>query len=544
MPAWKNKLYFGDNLTILQTLPDDSVDLIYLDPPFNSNVTYNVLFNEKTGEQSASQITAFEDSWHWGQESEKTFHEIVTTAPKKLADLVQALRSFLGTNDMMAYLTMMAARLDELRRVLKPTGSIYLHCDPTASHYLKLVMDAVFGPQYFQSEIIWKRTSAHSSSKRYGPVHDVILFFSHSDSPLWNPQYQPHDPAYLASHYRNRDKHGRAYTLSDLTAAGVRHGSSGQSWKGFDPTGKGNHWKFTIENLEQLNETGRIYWPDKKGGWPRYIRYLDEVKGTPLQDVWTDIDPVNAKAAERLGYPTQKPEPLLERIIKASSNEGDIVLDPFCGCGTAIAVAERLHRHWIGIDITHLAITLIKHRLHDAYGENLAPYEVIGDPKDLASAEALAQENRYQFEWWGLGLVDARPAQDKKKGADRGVDGYIYFFDDTSGKARKIIVQVKSGHVTANQIRDLKGTFQREQAEIGVFITLEKPTRPMTTEATTAGFYEPEHFRGQYPRLQILTIEELLQGKEVQYPRVAPAATFKKAERIEKEDKTRQQSLL
>ena len=252
-------------------------------------------------------------------------------------------------------------------------------------------------------------------------------------------------------------------------------------------------------------------------------------------DIW-DIPPINPRAKERLGYPTQKPEALLERIVSASSNEGDVVLDPFCGCGTAIAAAERLNRRWIGIDITHIAITLIRHRIQDTFKGELKPYEVLGQPQDVASALALATDSensgRYQFEWWALGLVDARPAQDRKKGADSGIDGYINFFDDNSGKAKRIVVQVKSGHVTRNQVATLKGDMEREKAEIGLFITLETPTRPMEAEATSAGFYTPEHYPdSHYPRVQILTIEELLTGKRAEYPRLAPDATFRRAPR-------------
>ena len=536
METWKNQLYFGDNLDILQGqhIPAGSVDLIYLDPPFNSNATYNVLFAEKSGEKSAAQITAFEDTWQWGQEAEGAYHDVVTLGPRKLSDLIQALRSFLGQNNMMAYLTMMAVRLVELHRVLKPTGSIYLHCDPTASHYVKLLMDSIFGPINFRNEVIWKRTSAHSSAKRHGPVHDVILFYSKSNEFTWNPLFTEYDPKYIESHYTQVDPDRRRWTASDLTASGVRRGSSGRSWRGFDVTAKGNHWKFSIEKLELLDAEGKIYWPPG-GAWPRYKRYLDEVKGVPSQDVWSDIPPINAKAKERLGYPTQKPEALLERIIRASSNPGDLVLDPFCGCGTALNVAERLKRRWIGIDITHLAITLIKKRLHDSFGPDLAPYEVIGEPADILSAEALALTNRHQFEWWVLGRVEARPAQDKKKGADSGVDGVIHFDDDNSGKYKKVLIQVKSGGVKAGDIRDLKGVLDREKAAIGAFLTLKPPTKPMREEAAAAGFYEPVHFPGhRYPRLQILTIAELFAGKELQYPRFAPAGTFKKAARKHK----------
>ena len=476
---WKNKLYFGDNLDILRKhIASESVDLIYLDPPFNSNATYNVLFQEKSGEKSAAQITAFDDTWHWGLESEHAYHEVVTVGTKKLADLLQAMRSFLGQNDMMAYVTMMAQRMVELYRVLKPTGSIYLHCDPTADAHLRLLMDAVFGPENFRNEVIWSYRRWPSPSKRFQQMHDVLLFYSKTPTgpAVFNVEYEPNSPS-----YEKRFK-GKTQMLDPQTRTR----------------------KITLEA---------------------------DSKGLPQRDVW-DISIIAGFKKERLGYPTQKPEALLDRVIKASSNEGDLVLDPFCGCGTTIAVAERLKRRWIGIDITHLAISLMRHRLHDTFGPDLAPYEVIGDPKDLASAEVLAQENRYQFEWWALGLVDARPAHDKRKGSDTGIDGYINFFDDESGKAKTVIVQVKSGHIQASYVRDLKGVLEREKAPIGLLITLDEPTRPMREEAAAAGFYEPQYFPGKlFPRIQLLTIKELLAGKEAQYPRFAPAATFKRAER-------------
>ena len=550
---WKNQLYFGDNLDILRNhVADASVDLIYLDPPFNSNANYNVLFQEKGGQQSAAQITAFEDTWHWNLDSESAYQDVVTNGTGKLPDLLQAMRSFLGDNDMMAYLTMMAQRMAEFHRVLKDTGSIYLHCDPTASHYLKLLMDSVFGPQNFRNEIVWKRTSAHNSASRYGPNHDIILFCSRSQTYTWNQVFQKYDESYIQNFYRHVDKKGR-YRLSDLTGAGVRYGDSGEPWRGVNPTEVGRHWAVpraallessdepvdnltSQQKLDLLDQMGIVYWPPN-GRVPQRKRYLDESKPEmPVQSTWTDISPIGAQARERLGYPTQKPEALLERIVSASSNEGDVVLDPFCGCGTAIAAAERLNRRWIGIDITHIAITLIRHRLRDTFKDELKPYAVLGQPQDVASALALATDSensgRYQFEWWALGLVDARPAQDRKKGADSGVDGYINFFDDNSGKAKRIIVQVKSGHVTRNQIATLKGDMEREKAEIGLFITLETPTRPMEAEATSAGFYTPEHFPdNHYPRIQILTIEELLAGARAEYLRLAPDTTFRRAPR-------------
>jgi len=525
LPDWKNKLYFGDNLYILREhVASESIDLIYLDPPFNSNATYNVLFQEKSGEQSAAQITAFEDTWHWGMESEYAYQEVVKEGSRKLADLLQAMRTFLGQNDMMAYLVMIAQRMVELHRVLKPTGSIYLHCDPTASHYLKILLDAIFGASNYRNEIVWKRTSAHNDPGRYGANIDNILFYTKSDSWTWNQIYRPHDEDYI-SRFSHKDPDGRLWTDDNLTAKGLSGGGYEYEYKGVKSL-----WRCPLETMQKLDAEGKLHFT--KAGGIRLKRYLDVNLGTVLQCLWEDIPPINSQARERLGYPTQKPEALLERIIQASSNEGDIVLDPFCGCGTSIAVAERLKRRWIGIDITHLAISLMRHRLFDTFGLELTPYEVIGDPKDLSSARALAEENRFQFEWWSLGLVDARPAQDKRKGADRGVDGYINFFDDNSGKAKTMVVQVKSGHVNAAYVRDLKGVLEREKSPIGILITLEEPSRPMLQEAAAGGFYEPEHFPGhQYPRIQILTIRELLEGKEAQYPRMAPVATFKRAQR-------------
>lgn len=538
---WKNKLYFGDNLDIMREhIEDESVDLIYLDPPFNSSATYNVLFSERNGTASSAQITAFEDTWHWDLKAEDSYREVVTEGPRKLADLLQALRTFLGENDMMAYLTMMAIRLVEMHRVLKPTGSIYLHCDPTASHYIKLLMDAMFGHERFINEIIWKRTNAKGLAfTRFASNHDVILRYSKEAEWTWNPQYTEHNPEYVQQFYRYVEPEtGRRYRLADLTNPNKNRPNLTYEFLGVTRV-----WRWTKERMEDAYRKGLIV-QTRPGAVPCLKRYLDEQEGTPVDDVWTDIRPVLPRSGEGLGYPTQKPESVLERIIRASSNEGDLVLDPFCGCGTAVAVAERLRRRWIGIDITHLAISLMRHRLEDTFGSELSEYEVIGDPKDLKSAEALAQLDRFQFEWWALGLVNARPAQDKKKGADSGIDGIISFFDDNSGKANKIVVQVKSGHVTRNQIATLNSDREREGAVIGAFITLDEPTGPMRTEAASAGFYEPEFLPGhRYPRIQILTIKELLSGKKLEYPRVAPEATFKRAERKSKEKQSRQEAL-
>jgi site-specific DNA-methyltransferase (adenine-specific) len=544
-----NTLYYGDNLIILRDyIPSESVDLVYLDPPFNSNRNYNVLFKDEGGKESESQIVAFEDTWHWNQSAEDTYSDLVTNAAPAVSDMIGALRGFVGTNQMMAYLVMMAARLVELHRVLKPTGSLYLHCDPTASHYLKIILDTVFGPEQFLSEVIWKRSSAHNSARRYGPVHDSILFYAKTHSYVWNPIYQPIPQETIDAWYNNIEADtGRRYNRADLTGAGVRTGESGAPWRGIDPSIKGRHWaiprfvgdlvkgKDTLEALDALDAAGRMHWPKREGGMPMLKRYLEESTGVAAQDVITDINPLNNVNAERLGYPTQKPLELLERIIQASSNPGDVVLDPFCGCGTTIAAAQKLGRTWIGIDITHLSIALQKYRLQEMFPG--IQFKVVGEPKDIGAAHQLASEDRYQFQWWALSLIKARPlggdsgSKQGKKGSDKGIDGVITFIDDATNKPKKVLVQVKSGKVKSGDIRDLVGTLQREGGAIGVFISLEPASKDMTTEAVSAGYYESPGWGKKYPRVQILTIDALLRGAEVQMP---PAyGTFKQAQRAD-----------
>ncbi|MCB8916942.1 MAG: restriction endonuclease [Ardenticatenaceae bacterium] len=534
----KNILYYGDNLQILREyVADQSIDLIYLDPPFNSKRTYNVLFKDESGKDSEAQITAFDDTWHWDAVAEATYYELITEAPDTVSRMIGALRDFIGTNQMMAYLVMMAVRLVELYRVLKPTGSLYLHCDPTASHYLKIVLDTIFGGENFVNEIVWKRTNVHNDSKSWSKVSDVIFFYAKSKEFTWNPVYAPHSESHLASKYRNREKDGRLYTLSDMTSPNPRPNMM-YDWKGH--TSPPNGWRYSKETMARLDEEGRIWYPDNKSKRPRLKRYLDEMPGTLLGNVWTDINPINSQAAERLGYPTQKPLALLERIVQASSNEGDIVLDPFCGCGTTVAAAEKLNRCWIGIDITHLSIALQKYRLQESFPE--AEFEVIGEPKSTDAARFLAEQDRFQFEWWALSLVKARPGQTTgpsktgKKGADKGIDGVINFIDSAKGQPKRALVQVKSGKVNSATIRDLRGVIAREQAAIGVLITLESSTQPMRTEAVSAGYYESEAWGKKYPKIQILTIEELLDGAVIEMP---PAwGTFKQAEKIDKETPT------
>lgn len=528
MSDWKNQLYYGDNLDVLRRyLPAESVDLIYLDPPFNSRQDYNVLFAEKDGKRSKSQIRAFEDTWEWNVEAERAYTEIVE-AGGRVADALRAFRTFLGGSDMLAYLAMMAPRLKELRRVLKETGTIYLHCDPTASHYLKILMDAVFSPQRFLTEITWKRSSAHNDGKQgrkqHGRIHDVILFYSKGDTWKWNPQYTGYDESYIAQFYKYIEEGtGRRYRLGDLTGPG----GAAKGNPSYEVMGVTRHWRYSKGKMERLIQEGRVV-QTKPGAVPAYKRYLDEMGGVPLQDVWVDIGPIAAQAQERLGYPTQKPEMLLERIINSSSDKGDVILDPFCGCGTTVQVAQNLKRRWIGIDITHLAIGLIKKRLSDSFGDEIKNrYTVIGEPRDHAGAAALAAEDKYQFQWWALGLVNARPAE-QIRGADRGIDGRIYFHDDTSGETKQIVFSVKAGGVTVSQIRDLVGVLDREDAEIGVFLCFEQPTKQMLREAAEAGFYTAPD-KSKYPKLQILTIQKILDGELPNYPRFAHSSTFKKA---------------
>ena len=530
-----NILYYGDNLEILRKyIPDESVDLVYLDPPFNSRATYNVLFKEQTGELSQAQITAFEDTWHWGLESERAMQEIFasTMATPAVKDFMSVIPKFLGKKtDMAAYLTMMCVRLLELKRVLKDTGSIYLHCDPTASHYLKILMDAIFGPQGFTNEIVWKRSDAHSDAKQgakhYGRIHDIILLYSRGLTPVFNSIYTPLPQSTVDSWYRNVEPEtGRFFNKADVTGpGGAAKGNPHYEWKGVT-----RYWRYSRENMEQLEAEGKLIY--SKSGMVYEKRYLDDSKGVAVQDLWTDIQMLRgiSEAGERLGYPTQKPQPLLERIIQSSSNEGDIVLDQFCGCGTALVVAQKLNRKWIGIDITHLAISTMKWRLEKMFPN--IQYKVIGEPKDFESAKELANQNKYQFQWWAVSLVGGQPYGNRKKGADTGIDGYLYFMDEKN-KVKKAIIQVKAGGVSVSQIRDLVGVVQREEAEMGVFICLESATKPMQIEADSQGFYRSPLGK-DYPKVQIFTIEHLLEGKKPDIPPwIAPIDTPPTAKKIE-----------
>ena len=539
-------LYYGDNLDILRRyIPDESVDLVYLDPPFNSNRAYNVIFKDESGNSTDAQLLAFEDTWHWGPDAEAQYAYLTNTArnqgrvPSTVSTIIAALRSGIGENQMMAYLVEMAVRLVELRRVLKATGSIWLHCDPTASHYLKVLLDALFGAEQFRNEVIWKRSDSHNDAtqgaRQMGRIHDVLLFYTRSDDYMFNVQRMPLSQHTADGWYRHLDDDGRRYNLDNATAA-KPGGDTSYEFHGVRPP-EGRYWAYSRANMDKLWDEGRIVITATN---KLYIkRYLDESKGVPLQDLWLDIDMLRgfSSSKERLGFPTQKPLALLERVISLSSNPGDIVLDPFCGCGPALVAAQKLDRKWVGIDVTYLSIAVMRARLKDSFG--LADVAVIGQPTEVDGARAMLVETglqgQYQFQWWALDLVGAQPMGGvQKKGADRGIDGVISFSTGPHGEVGRALVSVKSGSVNSGMVRDLKGVLDREKAEIGLFITLEEPSGPMQLEATTAGVYHSELSGRDYQRIQILTIRQLLEEHRMPDLPLLVLPAYQQAERVAK----------
>jgi len=547
-----NKLFYGDNLWVLrESVRDESVDLIYLDPPFNSQATYNILFQTPAGEASEAQAAAFHDTWHWTDQTETTFDALMAGGTA-VARILAALREFMGSSDMMAYLVNMAIRFNELWRVLKPTGNIFLHCDSTASHYLKILLDGVFGAENFRNEIIWRRTGANNSANRFGPIHQNILFYGKSADSTFNKTFGRYTKDYIRSYFTYEDDRG-LYQAVSLTGPGIRSGESGRAWRGSNPTASGRHWQPAsyvyakykeltgkelapfplLERLDKLDAAGLIHWGKKAGGQPRYKYYAADAPGVPHQDIWAcqpgtegcvldkpnecvdeDVRWLTANSRERLGYPTQKPLGLLRRIIMAGSNEGDLVLDPFCGCGTTIHAAHELHRKWIGIDITHYAVTIIEDRLKAQFAESDIGVE--GRPITMDGARELARRDKYQFQWWANWLLGVQNYRERKKGADSGIDGMIYFKNGPLGIGR-IIVSVKGGDsIAPDMVRALAGTVDREKANLGVLMTLAKPSRTMIAEAAACGFVNTA--QGKYPKVQIVTVEELLEKKKINMP--------------------------
>jgi len=492
-----NQLLFGDNIKWLRNVeifPSGSVDLVYLDPPFNSNADYNVLFKEASGEESQAQFHAFTDTWHWADAAD-TYREFRDHCKSTvIVDVMESLYGFLRASPMMAYLAMMAPRLVELHRVLKPTGSLYLHCDPTASHYLKMILDTLFGSDGFRNEIMWKRTPFAGSSKararQLPKSHDIIFFYSKGDEWTWNVPSKPYSEKYL-TRFKWDDGDGRGPYRKTLLKT------------------------FSDETFERLRADNRLISPQKPGAKWSYKQYLSESSGAiQIDDVWTDINALNPMAKERLGYPTQKPQALLERIIESSSNPGDTVLDPFCGCGTTVHAAQKLGRPWIGIDITYLAINLIKRRLTDAFKDDVQ-FEEKGQPTDFGSAKALTELDKWQFQQWAISLINALPrTPGDGKGADRGVDGMLYFYE-SEDKRQRILVQVKGGGVQRNDVSTLLGDVNNQKFAGGILLTLEKPSGPMRIEAGEAGRYTSKIWHDKdYPKIQILTIEGLMNQTE------------------------------
>jgi len=500
-----NKLYFGDNLDVLRRVDSGSVDLIYLDPPFNSKATYNILYKSPVG--ADSQKKAFEDTWRWEDGAEFAVEQ-VRRSDVKIFRVLQALQGFLGQGDLMAYLAMMTVRLLELRRVLKPSGSLFLHCDPTASHYLKAILDAIFGGENFRNEIIWLRSrnpkGSQHAGRKFSPSTDTILYYSSSpDSPFYEDAIRlPLTEEQLLEKYPRQDEFGRYADGPVLCSSSMGpRPNLVYEYKGFTPPPWG--WRMTLNKLKELDAAGNLSW--SKSGAPRRKLRPGDDRGNPVTSFWGDIAPVNSQAEERIGYPTQKPRALLERIISAATQSGDVVLDPFCGCGTAVHAAERLGRRWIGIDITYLAIQVIEDRIRTWLPN--CKYDVDGIPKDEFAARQLARLDPHVFQEWAVGRLGG---QSRGKGPDRGVDGEIAFLLGSKSYGLGI-VSVKAGkHVGPDAIRVLKSVVEREGANLGVFVCLDEPTSEMRKEAAVAGRVELPG--GSRPKIQIVTAAGLIAG--------------------------------
>ncbi len=511
-------LYASDCLKVLHdrdALPDESVALIYLDPPFNSNSQYNLPFKGKY--KTAQPVEAFDDTWHWTDENTEQLEELdADPRTRALADIVKfAQKIDQGTTSLGAYLINMAVRLYAMRRVLKKTGSIYIHCDSTAGHYLKLVMDAVFGQKAYRNEIIWKRTSGHSDARRFGRSHDVILYYSLSNKGVWNQTFQPYNDDYVEQYYRYSDPDGRRWMSGDLSAAGLQGGGYEYEWKGITRV-----WRVPLRSMEKLDSEGKVFYT--KNGIARRKRYLDESKGLRAQDIWTDIEALRSWHEERLGYPTQKPEALLERIIRASSNEGDLVLDPFCGCGTTVHAAENLGRRWIGIDISSFSTGLVRERLLRAFP--LLDKDAIsmeGEiPLSIDDARSLSHRNKFEFEKWVCGHIGAEGMfhDPGTPGADGGVDGVLKFYRIRSEKKLKpeyAIVQVKGGHVTADAVRALRTTVDRFEVTAGVMVCFDQYMRTVDNQRSRETFRDA---LGTYPVIQGYSVENLLDNEPLNLP--------------------------
>jgi DNA modification methylase len=559
--ATVNQLFYGDNLKVLRggEIPPGSVDLVYLDPPFNSNRVYNILF-DGVGDAQA-QIQAFDDTWRWSNETEAAYDDMVQggTLPPHVADCIEAFRGLLRESNLMAYLVNMAPRLYELHRALKPTGSLYIHCDPTASHYLKVLLDVIFDAKNFRNEIIWRRTGAHAPQRSFGPLHDTLLFYVKSSDYYFKVLRRPYTLEHVEKRYKQQPDGRWKFTSGGnvLTGAGASGGESGAEWRGFNPTAKSRHWAIpgfvteqmppefkdlgTLAKLEAAYEAGLVEIVPGNA-WPTPVRYLKPGDGTPISDIWCyepgtsgvlaytddcidqDVAYLGPTDPERLGYPTQKPVGLLERIIQSSCPPGGLVLDPFCGCGTTLDAAIKLNRQWVGIDITYLSIDLIRNRLRQQFGDDIDDnYEVRGVPADLAAAHALFERSPFDFERWAVSLVRGTP--NEKQVGDKGKDGVVRFATGKKSRA-SALVSVKGGkQLNPAMVRDLEGTVaSAKDGEVGILITLQAHTKGMRDEAASAGNYV-DPFGNHHPKIQLFTVEALLAGARPSLPPVIPPYT-------------------
>ena len=525
-----NRLYYGDCLTIMRDhMKSGSVDLIYLDPPFNSNREYNAIYKDETGRPLPDQIEAFCDLWTLDEERERALRTMpVLMREQGIADDVvdfwrlwmNALRN--TQPRLLAYLSYMVERLLYMKVILKPTGSLYLHCDPTASHYIKVMVDAIFGHDNFRNEITWKRHESHNTPKGYGNIADTILFYMAGDSATWNPQYAGYSDKQLARH-RHEDGRGQ-YRLDDLTAPRPNSNSGKWEWRGTMP-GKNRGWGYSHEQLEQWWAEGRIQ--TKRDGTPRLDglkKYLHESAGQLVQNIWVDIPRIPNTSAERMGYDTQKPLALLERIITASSNPDDVVFDPFCGCATTLEAAHQLGRRWIGIDIAiHAVKRVAKVRLQDRLGLiEGKDFTVEGVPRTVEGAQDLWERDKYHFQKWAVEQIDGFVTT--KRTADGGIDGRLYFAVPGAQDLQSMALEVKGGkNVSIRDLRALRGVLDDDTAALAGLIILHplRATQERNFKKFMASAGDMDVLGVKYPRMQMLTAEQILAGQRFQTPSVA-----------------------
>lgn len=504
----KNQIFYGDNLKFLKDkdyFPSNYVDLIYLDPPFNSKKAYNIIYDKN---KSKAQAKVFGDTWTWSKETQKTYDSLIEgdRASAKVKKTIKSFHSMLGDSNLMAYLTMITPRLVEMKRVLKETGSIYLHCDPTASHYLKMIMDSIFGKKNFKNEIIWQRTKTRSTTSKFKSDHDTVLFYTKTNEFVFNTQY---DDIKKTNNVKE-DKYG-LYKDQPVIQKGDNKGDKERYFSDGDTTitlDDEHKWLATQEKID----SNKFYWTSN--GNPRIKRYLE--KGKPCGSIWMDMI-IHNSSLERTGYPTQKPEELLKRIIKASCPEDGIVLDPFCGCGTTLISAEKLERKWIGIDITYLAVDVLRQRIEKDFGEEEGVnFEILGEPEGMAGAKNMSENNKAEFQKWIISKIGGTP--NEKLSGDKGIDGSIFFKDGGEDKMG-IIQETVAKSVSPSKVRDFEGTMERENTPIGIFVTFKEPTKGMKKEANKMGKYE-DSFGNKYPKLQFLTVQEILNGEKPEIPNI------------------------